>query len=229
MTADRARTTSLSKTLLVWLTIGVMGTALFPIIYVIEGATRPDYDPWRQAISALSLGPEGWIQRVDFALCGVSVLWSAYVWRRMLSHGVCATWYPLLRGVEGAALLMIAVFSQDPGFGYPPGTPEGPGHSTLGGTLHLVFTIVIVNFMCFALFVIARRFWRNPQWRGWVVFTVACGFWPMVFMSLFGVALNTHSMISGYAGLFERIATNADTVWSLALVARLWARRPVGL
>ena len=44
----------LSRSLLILLTCGVAGTVLFPIIYVIEGATRPGYDAWRQTISALT-------------------------------------------------------------------------------------------------------------------------------------------------------------------------------
>ena len=219
----------LSRSWLILLTVGIAGTVLFPIIYLIEGATRPGYDAWQQAISALSLGPGGWIQQLDFAICGVSVLWSAFVWRKILAGGVCATWYPLIRGVEGVGLLAIAIFSQDPGYGYPPGTPGGPGPSTLGGTLHLVFTILIVQAMCLGLFVIARRFWKNPNFHGWVAFSVACGLLPMVLMPFFVVAQNTHSTFNGYAGLFERLATNADTIWSLVLLARLWMRRSTGV
>ncbi len=199
----------LSRSLLILLTCGVAGTALFPIIYVLEGATRPGYDAWRQTISALTLGPGGWIQQLDFALCGVSVLWMAFVWRKILAGGVCATWYPIIRGIEGLGLIAIAIITQDP--------------------LHTVFLVVIVNAMCFGLFVIARRFWKQPLWRGWATFSVACGLWPMVVMPLFGVALNTHGVLSGYAGLFERLATNADTIWSLVLVALLWVRRPIGV
>ncbi len=83
--------------------------------------------------------------------------------------------------------------------------------------------------MSLGLFVIARRFWKQPLWRGWATFSVACGLWPMVVMPIFGVALNTHGVLSGYAGLFERLATNADTIWSLVLVARLWVRQPIGV
>jgi len=194
---------------LLWLTIGIIGTALFPIIYEIEGAFRPGYDAWRDTISALSFGPMGWIQRLNFALCGVSVLWSAYVWRKMLKGGVCATWYPIIRGIEGLGLVAIAVFTLDP--------------------LHTVCLIVIVNAMSVGFFVIARRFWRQPLWRGWVAFTVACGLWPMVVMPFFGIALHAHGALSGYAGLFERLGTNADTVWSLVLLAYLWSRRSTAI
>jgi hypothetical protein len=207
--ADPPATTPISRTFLLWLTLGVAGTALFPITYLIEGATRPGYDAWRQTISSLSFGPGGWIQELNCALCGVSVLWMAFVWRKLLAGGVCATWYPLIRGIEGFGLIAIAIFTRDP--------------------LHTVFLVVIVNSMSLGLFVIARRFWRNSHWRGWVAFSVACGLWPMVLMPFFGIALNPHSVLAGYAGLFERLATNADTVWSLVLVTRLWARRSIGV
>ena len=225
---DSSAATPVSRRLLLWLTWGTAGTALFPIIYLLEGATRPGYDAWGQTISALSLGPGGWIQQINFALCGLSVLWSAYVWRKMLAGGTCAIWYPIIRGIEGMGLLAIAIFSTDPGYGYPPGTPSGAGPSTFGGTLHLTFTILVVNAMTIALLVIARRFWKQSLWRGWITFSIIMGFWPMVFMPFFVVAQNTHGLFTGYAGLFERLATNADTIWSLALVARLWVRRSAG-
>jgi lipid-A-disaccharide synthase-like uncharacterized protein len=203
--ADPALAVPVPRRLLLWLTIGVVGTVLFPIIYLIEGATRPGFDAWQQTISALSLGPGGWIQQLNFALCGVSVLWLAYVWRKILAGGVCATWYPIIRGIEGLGLIAIAIFTQDP--------------------LHTAFLIVIVNAMCLGLFIIARRFWRNQDFRGWTTFSVACGLWPMIVMPIYGVALNTHSVLHGYAGLFERLATNADTIWGVVLLIPLWAGR----
>jgi Protein of unknown function (DUF998) len=217
------------RRLLLWLTYGAAGTVLFPIIYVILGATRPGYDPWRQSISALSLGPGGWVQQLNFVLCGVSVLWMAFVWRKILAGDVCATWYPIIRGIEGLGLIAIGIFSTDPGYGYPPGTPSGPGHSTLGGTLHLIFTSLILNVMCLGLFVIARRFWKNPEWRGWTAFSVICGLLPIVFIPFFVIGQNNQTAFSGYAGLFERLATNADTLWTVVLLVRLWARRSASL
>ena len=207
--ADSPGVPPVPRTLRLWLTYGTAGTLLFPIIYLVEGATRPGYDPFRQTISSLSLGPAGWIQQLNFALCGVSVIWSAYVWRKILAGGVCATWYPIIRGIEGLGLIAIAIFTRDP--------------------LHTAFLVVIVDAMSLSLFVIARRFWKNPSWRGWVAFSVACGLWPMLLMPFFGVALNTHGALSGYAGLIERLATNADTLWSVVVVIRLWVRRSPGI
>jgi hypothetical protein len=58
---------------------------------------------------------------------------------------------------------------------------------------------------------------------------VACGLLTLVFMSFFGASLNPQSALSAYTGLFERIATNADTIWGVAILIRLWTRRSVGI
>lgn len=223
--ADAVAAQPVSRKLLVWLTCGIAGTLLFPIVYLIEGVTRPAYNPWQQAISTLSLGPGGWIQQADFIVCGVSILWLAFVWRRILKGGVCATWYPIVRGIEGVALILVGIFSTDPGYGYPPGTPDGAGTATPGGTLHLIFTILVVNAMCVGLLIIARRFWKNPDFRGWTTFSIICALLPMIFMPFFVIAQNAHGLFSGYAGLFERLATNADTIWGVLILIPLWAGR----
>jgi len=54
--------------LLLWLTCGTIGSLVFTAAYLIEGATRPDYSAWQQPISALSLGPGGWVQQVNFVV-----------------------------------------------------------------------------------------------------------------------------------------------------------------
>lgn len=207
--SDPYAATPVPRKALLWLTAGFGMTLLFPIIYTIEGAIWPGYSPLRETISSLAFGPTGAIQKLNFALCGVGVLVMAFAWRQILVGGVCATWYPIIRVVEGAALIAIGTFSVDP--------------------LHTACMIVIVQAMTLDLFVIARRFWKRAAWRGWAAFSIACGLWPMVVMPLFGIALGGHGALSGYAGLFERLATNADTVWTLVLVARLWTRRSVGL
>ncbi len=132
-------------------------------------------------------------------MSGARSSWEAY----------CATWYPIVRGIEGFGLIAIAIFTLNP--------------------LHTVFNVVIVNAMSLGLFVIARRFWKRPLWRGWVTFSLACAFLPWVIYPFFFAALNSHGALSAYTGLFERLATNADTLWSLVLLVRLWTRRSIGI
>ncbi len=201
----RPPTVPVPRPVLVGLTVGVGGTVLFLVIYLIEGATRPGYNAWQQTISALSFGPTGWIQRANFMLCGLSVIWLAFVWRRILQGGVGARSYPIVHSIEGLGLIGVGIFIQDP--------------------LHTACLIVIVYAMSISLFVIAWRFWHTPHWRGWAVFSVACGLWPQVLMPVFGVALNAHTALSPYAGLFERLATSPDIVWGVLVFLPLWAGR----
>jgi hypothetical protein len=203
--ADPTLAVPVPRRLLLWLTYGVAGTLIFPITYLIEGATRPGYNALQQTISSLAHGPDGWIQQLNFIVLGVSILWLTFVWREILKGGACAIWYPIIRGIEGLALIAIGFFTQDP--------------------MHTFCLIVIVSAMSLDLFVIARRFWSNPDFRGWGTFSVICGLWPMMIMPFFGIGLNPNSVFSGFAGLFERLATNADTIWGVVVLIPLWAGR----
>jgi len=174
-------------------------------IYLIEGATRPGYNAWQQTISSLSFGPTGWIQQANFMMCGVSVIWLAFVWRQILKGGVCARWYPIMRAAEGCGLIGLGFFRLDP--------------------LHTASMVVTMAAMSLGLLVVARRCWKDPQWRGWTTFSVACGLWPNLVMPLFGVALSSGSALGGYVGLIERLATSPDIVWGVVVLIPLWAGR----
>ena len=216
-------TVPVPRGLLLWLTYGTIAPVLFVAVYLIEGATRPGYDGWRQAISTLSLGPGGWIQQANFVFLGVNVLIVAYVWRRILKGGIGATWYPIMRGLEGLSLIGIGFFSTDPTLGYPPGSAPVRPFSTVHGIVHLALLFLIIFAMMAGLFIMARRFWGDPQWRGWVTYSVVSAVLVNLFIALFGVA-NSHDF--RYAGVFERLSTNFEAIWGLVLLGRLWIGVP---
>lgn len=199
------------------LTCGPLGSVLFTTTYLIEGATRPGYNAWQQAISVLSLGPGGWVQQVNFIVFGVLVLCAAFGWRQVLKPGVGATWFPVLEGFTGLGMIVDGLFSQDPVPGYPPGAVLTI--PTLHGGIHLVFAFVSITALAFSCFVLARRFAVEPHWRGWATYSVITGLLTIVFIAIFG-AEGAHA---GLAGLFERLATGVHSLWGFLLVARLWA------
>jgi len=53
---------------------GILGPVLFVAIFTIEGWLRPDYQPLSTYVSALSLGPRGWIQMTNFVVFGILLL-----------------------------------------------------------------------------------------------------------------------------------------------------------
>lgn len=209
--------------LLWWLSCGTIGSVLFAAIYLIEGATRPDYSAWQQAISALSLGPGGWVQQVNFVVFGLITIWTAFAWRAFLKGGVGAKLYPIFRTFEGLSLVVDGFFSQDPAFGYPKGAALTV---SLHGTIHLIFAFISIIAIALEFFILARRFTKEPGWRGWATSSVVIGIWTIVLISVFGSLNGMHSEI---AGLFERLATGLPTIWGIVFFARLWTGTGFGI
>ncbi len=196
----------------------MVGPVLFIGAFLVEGATRPGYDAWQQPISALSLGPGGWMQAANFIVFGLLLAGFVGGLRVALGRGVGATWAPLLQGVVALGLIVIGLSSQDPALGYPLGT-LAPTTPTLHGLIHLLGTIVIFTARAAWCFVMARRFAQEPHWRGWALYAVATGILLVVFLAAFGVAMAHH----GPAGLFERLATIVASLLTLVFAARLVA------
>lgn len=103
------------------LAAGSIGAPLFVLTFLVDGATRPGYDARRHAVSALATGSRGWVQTVNFVVCGLLVTVSA-----IGVGGAMGSWW--LAGaiaVFGLALVASGVFPMDPMRGYPVGTPAG--------------------------------------------------------------------------------------------------------
>jgi hypothetical membrane protein len=213
----------LSPTTWALVACGTLGGLLFTAGYLIEGATRPGYDPWGQAISALSLGPGGWMQRVNFIVFGLLMIAAAAGWRKLLLPGAGARAFPLLRAAAGLGLVADGIFSQDPVPGYPPGAVTAT--ATLPGEIHSLFAFVTITALAGSCLVLARRLAREPHWRGWAAAAVATGVLTLVFIAVFG-ALGAHG---GMAGLFERLSGGINSAFYLALVTRLLIQARAGI
>jgi hypothetical protein len=203
---------------------GVIGPPLFIIVFLIEGATRPGYSPWRNYVSSLSLSSEGWMQVANFIICGVCCLGFALGLRRSLGHGRGATWGPLLLAVFSLGLLVAGVFATDPNLGYPPGSSVHNGPQTLHGTVHGLAGLVVFTSLPAACFVLARRFAGDPTWRGWALYSVVTG----VLMLAFFVASTATSALdesgalpNAPTGLLQRAAIVIGFGWVTLLAARL--------
>jgi hypothetical protein len=205
--------------------IAVVTTGLFMLSAIVQGAFRPDYDGWHQAVSALSLGPAGWIQQVSFVMLGAALLGTAPVWWRILAGGRGARAYPLLTAITGLSFVVIAWFPQDPAPGYD---PERLGHTlpTTTGLMHLAIAGVAAACSCAALFVMGSRLARLPQWRGWSAYSYGSGVLTIVCVAVYA-AWSTQP--SGLAGTFERLAVLVPGAWGYGLVARLSAGTPIGV
>src|ERR1700752_3532728 len=112
------RTASMTQLLL---RCGVLVGVLYLATGVIQGFVRDGFDFGGHALSHLANGPGGWVQTVNFAVCGLLVSGAALGIARVLQSRA-AGW---LLGGFGGSLIAASMFPADPVDGFPPGTPPG--------------------------------------------------------------------------------------------------------
>ena len=183
---------------------GGIGALLFTVTYLIEGFTRPSYDAWKQAIAALSLGPNGWVQQVNFIVYGVLLLLSAVGWYRFLTPGRGAIWFPVLQGISGLCLISIGVVSV-----------LTPLHTILAWVLILTLAAGCFAFAQYAL---------NAHSRGWLAYSLITGLLILIFWGSFWSG--TFVGLVPLAGLAERLSAGSHALWLCVLVATLLFSRP---
>jgi hypothetical protein len=139
-----------------------------------------------------------------------------------LRAGRGATWGPILLGTFGLGLIGAGIFTTEPGLGYPPGavTPATP---SVHGTLHGVFSLVVFASLVAACIVLARRFTREPTWRGWSLYSMVTAGGVLVFLVLTSVAAASADPDSP-AGLLQRVTILIGWVWMALLAVRLLRR-----
>jgi hypothetical protein len=199
------------------LACGAIGPLLFIVVFLIEGATRPDYSAWHNFVSSLSLGEQGWIQITNFLICGALVFCFAIGLRRVLYPGKGSVWGPILLGIFGLCLIGAGLFVTDPILGYPPGAPST---QTLHGILHMdVFSFVVFISLPAACFVLARRFAGDPAWRGWAFYSIATGILVVVFFISADLAASPNP--NAPTGFFQRLSIITGWGWIALLALRL--------
>jgi uncharacterized protein DUF998 len=179
---------------------GGIGALLFTAIYLIEGITQPGYDAWRQTISALSLGPSGWVQQVNFIVFGALLVLASVGWYRLLRPGRNAIWFPLFQGLGGLGLMSVGIVTS--------------------GTLHTLLAYALIYALAIGCFALATRFGVTRQWRGWAVYSGITGVLILLFWGMFIQGANGNvAGLTPLAGLIERLSAGSHAVWLCVLTA----------
>jgi hypothetical protein len=194
---------------------GAVGAFLFTVTYSLESVMRAGYDAWQQPVSALSLGPGGWVQQVNFVVFGILMMLSAFGWYRFLTPGRGAIWFSLFQGIAGLCLIGTGVFSMDPFPGYSPGATLAL--STLHGTLHSSLAWVLICTLALGCFTLAKRFWHTPHRRGWGVYSAITGAQILVYWGVFVLGVDGPA-----SGVMERLSAGSHALWLCLLVMTLF-------
>jgi hypothetical protein len=185
---------------------GVIAGPVYVSVSLTQALTRDGFDPRRDEWSLLANGHLGWIQTANFVLSGLMVVAAALGLSRVPAAG---RWAPRLLGGYGLGLVGAGAFRADPAFGFPPGTPSGPGAVSWHGMLHLATASVGFACLIAACMVLARRLSANDR-RGWAAWSWGTG---LVFLAGFA------AVASGTAGVLGNLAFTVAVVLAWAWIS----------
>jgi hypothetical protein len=199
---------TLSKLLLL---CGIIGGPLFVIAFLVLGAARKGYDPMRQPVSALAMGPNGWLQQVNFWVTGALMLGAA-CGLRLTAHRY-SLWGPLLIGVFALGLLGAGLFVTDiTGLS---GTPER-SLRTRQAVLHDLFSFIAFVSLIAACFVFSRLYSAAGR-PGWSAYCAVAGALLAVGFVLFARGFSGSGRLAPVSGLLQRLTIAIGWLWVSAV------------
>jgi len=214
---SKAALSSSDSTTKVLLVCGACAGPFFTAAWIVEGATRSDYNPLRHPISSLSIGELGWTQSANFIITSLLMLAFAFGLGRILSPRSGSRWGVRLIGIIALGLLGAGIFVTDPLNGYPPGSPNLSLQYSLPGRLHRLFSAFVFLGLPTACFVFARQFRRWGE-RRWTIYSVVTGVAFVVMFIITSLGFAQVASLAAYAGLFQRITLTIGWAW-LSLLA----------
>ncbi len=152
------------------LACGAVSGPLFIVAIIVQAAINPGFDLRTDLISLLSIGPYGYLQIGNFALCGLLCVLFAVGVRRQLRRGPGSVFAPVFIALHGLLLVVVAVFVTDPSTGFPIGS-TAPATPTLHGMIHAGGALWVFLTCAAALAVFVRYFLARRE-MGWAAY---CG------------------------------------------------------
>ena len=196
---------------------GLLGPTTLIVGFLVEGATRPGYSPWRHAVSQLSLGPGGPVN-VALILLGAAGLLALAV---ALPTNGSPRWTTRTVATAGAALAVLAIFPIDASLGYP---PDQPAVHHWQGLVHAIAGTVLFAALAATPLTMARHVRGRAGWVPWRRYSILTGL--VVAVSYVVTATLTSLDQAGMwtnapAGLTQRIALIAGLGWCALFAGRL--------
>ena len=190
---------------------GVIGALLFVVTFIVDGWTRPGYRASYHSVSALALGPRGWVQTSNFVITGLLMVAAASGTRDALQ----IVFGPALLGIFGLSLVGSGLLPMDPMRGYPPGTsPATPTVTSRRHKLHDLFGFVVFSSLPAAC--IAFGFALTEG--GWVVYSYATAAALIALFVVFGAACVRDSPSTGH---IQRLMIVIGWAWIALICLKL--------
>jgi hypothetical protein len=188
---------------------GILAPVIFVAIFTLEGAVRPGYDPARMYISALSLGPRGWVQIANFMALGLLLFGFAFGLSKEMPSGKASRGGIVALYVLSVLFFISGPFVMDP-VDTPPAKLSGHGliHGLSGGIVFLLMPITI--------FIFLRRIWTDQEWetiRLWTLILCVVEALGVIAFTAVSKLPADQNAYAGWLGLFQRVALIPFILW----------------
>ena len=188
---------------------GMLGSALFVTVFMIEGWLRPGYNWPSTFISELSIGPRGWIQIINFIILGTLFLVFTWGVAAEFREGKASKWGLILLAIIGFSFLVSGPLVTDIA-----GTPRD--QMSLQGTLHGIFGALVFSLSPVSCFVFWRRFREDPKWQHMQTWTLTAGIITTVAVVLLSASTKQAiqpNAFSPWNGLIQRMVIVPYLIW----------------
>jgi hypothetical protein len=188
---------------------GILAPALFVAVFTIEGWLRPGYHPLSTYVSALSLGPRGWIQIVNFIVLGLLLLVFTFGLATEFQSGKASRGGITLFFIIAILFVVSGPFRMD-----PTGTPLN--QVTVHGTIHGLAGGIIFILMPISCFVFLRRFRMDPHWQSLYWWTLGLGIIvavAVILLTIFSKMPVPPAFFKDWQGLIQRFIIIPFMLW----------------
>jgi hypothetical protein len=191
---------------------GMIGSALFVAVFMVEGWLRPGYNPLSMYVSELSLGPRGWIQIVNFIIWGLLFLIFTRGVANEFKDGKASKAGPILFTIIALSFLISGPLVTDPATIFM--------QMSLHGKLHGIFGALVFSLAPVSCFVFYRRFRDDSKWQNLSRWTLTACAIIVISVILMKVGQISSNPINAWVGLIQRIAliTYLSWIFTFALV-----------
>lgn len=188
--------TAQSRTLRIGGTAGLVGPALFAVLFILQNIVRTDDDVVAEPVSALSIGEYGWVQQLNFVVLGALLLAFAVALHRGIASSRLGWVGPALVSAAGVGLFVAAAFSlarDDSGAIYDP-------------NFHQVGALLFFGGIALGLMTLSRRLARDARWRNLSRYVLGAGVASMAGGILMNaLAIPEDAPLHGVVGMIQRI------------------------
>jgi len=197
---------------------GGIGSALFVIVFTVEGCLRPGYSTLSTYVSALSLGPRGWVQITNFIVSGILML--------VFSRGIAIAFRnekrpqagPVLLGIVSAGMFLSGPFLMD-----ATGTPLA--QASVHGLVHGSTGSIVFLLMPVSCLVCYRGLRTGPNRQAFGTWTLITGMLLTITLTIFICATKIPGLQmidSHWFGLLQRLVLIPFMFWVFTFAVQLY-------